>query len=103
MSYLKVEIFVPKKYVVELANDLNEADILKEGCYDYAFSTMEVEGHWRPLEGANPFDGTVGQVQTRSEVKMEFRIKEEEREEVQRIIDRVHPYEVPVVNYIPLE
>ena len=42
MSYLKVEIFVPKKYVVELANDLNEADILKEGCYDYAFSTMEV-------------------------------------------------------------
>lgn len=102
MSYLKVEIFVPKKYVVELANDLNEADILKEGCYDYAFSTMEVEGHWRPLEGANPFDGTVGQVQTRSEVKMEFRIKEEEREEVQRIIDRVHPYEVPVVNYIPL-
>ncbi|CAC9933094.1 GTP cyclohydrolase 1 type 2 [Aedoeadaptatus coxii] len=102
MSYLKVEIFVPKKYVVELANDLNEADILKEGCYDYAFSTMEVEGHWRPLEGANPFDGTVGQVQTRPEVKMEFRIKEEEREEVQRIIDRVHPYEVPVVNYIPL-
>lgn len=102
MSYLKVEIFVPKKYVVELANDLNEADILKEGCYDYAFSTMEVEGHWRPLEGANPFDGTVGQVQTRPEVKMEFRIKEEDREEVQRIIDRVHPYEVPVVNYIPL-
>lgn len=102
MSYLKVEIFVPKKYVVELANDLNEADILKEGCYDYAFSTIEVEGHWRPLEGANPFDGTVGQVQTRPEVKMEFRIKEEEREEVQRIIDRVHPYEVPVVNYIPL-
>ena len=102
MSYLKVEIFVPKKYVVELANDLNEADILKEGCYEYAFSTMEVEGHWRPLEGANPVDGTVGQVQTRPEVKMEFRIKEEEREEVQRIIDRVHPYEVPVVNYIPL-
>lgn len=30
MSYLKVEIFVPKKYVVELANDLNEADILKK-------------------------------------------------------------------------
>ena len=54
------------------------------------------------MEGANPFDGTVGQVQTRPEVKMEFRIKEEEREEVQRIIDRVHPYEVPVVNYIPL-
>lgn len=102
MSYLKVEIFVPKKYVIELANDLNEADLLTEGCYDYAFSTMEVEGHWRPLEGANPFDGTVGQVQAKPEVKMEFRISEEDREEVQRIIDRVHPYEVPVVNYIPL-
>ena len=102
MSYLKDEIFITEKYVIELANDLNEEGLLSEGCYDYAFSTMKVEGHWRPLEGANPFDGTVGQVQAKPEVKMEFRIKEERREEVQRIIDRVHPYEVPVVNYIPL-
>lgn len=102
MRYLKVELFVPEEVVVELANDLNEADILKEGCYDYAFSTMPVEGHWRPLEGADPYDGDVGKVQARPEIKMEFRIREEDREEVQRIIDRIHPYEVPVVNYIPL-
>ncbi|MFR9297030.1 MAG: divalent cation tolerance protein CutA [Aedoeadaptatus pacaensis] len=102
MSYLKVEIFVPEEYVVELANDLNEADILKNGHYDYAFSLTKVEGHWRPLEGADPYDGVIGQVQTREEMKMEFRIDEEDREEVQRIIDRIHPYEVPVVNYIQL-
>ncbi|MDY3118237.1 MAG: hypothetical protein SOW18_01720 [Peptoniphilus sp.] len=102
MSYLKVEIFVPEDFVVELANHLNEADIFREGNYDYTFSTTKVQGHWRPLEGADPYDGVIGQVQVREEVKMEFRIAEEDREEVQRIIDRIHPYEVPVVNYIPL-
>ena len=49
MSYLKVEIFVPEDFVVELANDLNEADIFREGNYDYTFSLTKVEGHWRPL------------------------------------------------------
>lgn len=102
MSYLKVEIFIPEDFVVELANDLNEADIFRDGNYDYTFSLTKVEGHWRPLEGADPYDGIIGQVQTREEMKMEFRIAEEDREEVQRIIDRIHPYEVPVVNYIPL-
>lgn len=102
MNFLKVELFIPEAFVVELANDLNEADFLKEGCYDYAFSTSKVEGHWRPLEGADPYDGVIGKVQKRTEVKMEFRISAEDRDEVQRIIDRIHPYEVPVVNYIPL-
>lgn len=102
MGFLKIEIFIPKEYVVELANELNEHGFLQEGYYDYAFSTTMTMGHWRPLEGARPFDGTIGEVTEKEEIKMEFRIKEEEREEIQRIIDRVHPYEAPVVNFIPL-
>ncbi|MDQ0508474.1 Uncharacterized protein conserved in bacteria [Aedoeadaptatus ivorii] len=102
MKYIKVEILMPEAFVVELANDLNEAGILKEDCYDYTFSVSRVQGHWRPLEGADPYDGEVGKVQTKEEAKVEFRIREEDLEEVQRIIDRIHPYEVPVVNYIPL-
>lgn len=102
MAYLKVEVFIPRKYVVELVNELNENGFLQEGHYDYAFSTTLSMGHWRPLEGSNPFDGEIGVVSETEEIKMEFRIEEEEREEVHRIIDRVHPFESPVINYIAL-
>lgn len=102
MNYLKVELFIPEEYVVEMANELNESDILQEGNYDYCFSVTETIGHWRPLEGANPYEGEIGVVSQEKEIKMEFRIREEDREEVQHIIDRVHPYEKPVINYLSL-
>lgn len=102
MKFLKVEIYIPKEFVIELANELNEHGFLHEGQYDYSFNTILTMGHWRPLEGANPFDGETGIVSEKEQIKMEFRIEEENRDEVQRIINRIHPYENPVVNYIAL-
>ncbi|MDO5301469.1 MAG: hypothetical protein Q4E76_03110 [Tissierellia bacterium] len=102
MGFLKVEIYIPEEFVIELANDLNERDLLREGNYDYAFTTTQVTSYWRPLEGAKPFDGKVGEVSKAREMKMEFRIEAEDRDEVHRIISRIHPYETPVVNYIAL-
>lgn len=102
LEYIKVEIYIPEEYVVELANELNENGILLEGNYDYSFSTMSSIGHWRPLEGADPFDGEIGVVSSKEEIKMEFRIRAEDKEEVRRIVDRVHPYETQVMNFIPL-
>ncbi|MDO5037737.1 MAG: hypothetical protein Q4E37_05495 [Tissierellia bacterium] len=102
MTHIKVEVYIPEDFVVELANELNEHDLLKEGYYDYAFSVSRVQGHWRPLEGANPYDGEIGVVSRAEEIKMEFRIPAQDKDLVQHIIDRVHPYEEPVVNYIAL-
>ncbi len=101
-DFLKVEVLIPEANVIELANELNEHGLLAEGNYDYAFNTTRVMGHWRPMEGANPYDGEVGVVIQKEEIKMEFRIEASKREEVHRIIDRIHPYEVPVINYLPL-
>lgn len=102
MEFLKVEVYIPEEYVIKLANELNERDILKEALYDYVFASTSVKGHFRPLEGANPFSGKVGVVNEVPEVKMEFRIKKCHKEDVEKIIDIVHPYEDPVVNFIEL-
>ena len=101
-KFLKVEVLIPEEYVIELANELNEHGFLQEGNYDYAFNTSRVMGHWRPLEGANPHDGEIGVVSQEEEIKVEFRIDATMREEVHRIIGRIHPYEVPVINFLPL-
>lgn len=98
--FIKVEVFIPPEFVIKLANELNERGLLRQGHYDYAFSTTEVTGHWRPLEGASPYDGEIGVVSEEKEIKMEFRIYEEDLEEVNRIIRMIHPYESPAINYI---
>lgn len=102
MNYIKVEVFIPELFVIQLANELNENDLLSDGNYDYAFSTTEVTGYWRPLEDATPYDGKIGVVSKEKEIKMEFRVSSENIGEVQKIIRLTHPYESPVVNYIPL-
>ncbi|MDO5713387.1 MAG: divalent cation tolerance protein CutA [Tissierellia bacterium] len=98
--YIKVEVYIPEDFVIKLANALNEKDFLKEGNYDYAFATTEVTGYWRPLEEASPYEGEIGVVSKQKEIKMEFRIKEEDMEEVKRTIKMIHPYETPMINYL---
>lgn len=100
--YQKVEVFIPESHYMQLADALNEAGLLAEGNYDYSFSITEVIGHWRPLEGASPFDGQIGVLSSEREMKMEFRILASEVEIAKTIIYNIHPYEVPVVNFIPL-
>ena len=101
-KHLKIEVFVPEEYVVNIVNGLNSNDILKEGHYDYVFATTKVKGHFRPIEGANPFSGEIGVVQECDEVKMEFRIREEDLSEVKKVIELKHPYEEPIINIIEL-
>lgn len=101
-NHLKIEVFIPEDYVVELANGLNESSFLKDGNYDYVFTTTRVKGHFRPIEGSNPFSGELGVVNECDEVKMEFRIREEDLDEVRKIIEIKHPYEEPVINVIKL-
>ncbi|WP_420836566.1 hypothetical protein [Anaerosphaera multitolerans] len=101
-KFLKIELFIPEEYVVKLANALNENSILKYGNYDYVFTTSKVVGNFRPIEGANPNIGEIGVVSEVDEVKMEFRIVEEDLEEVKKIVELIHPYEEPVVNIIKL-
>lgn len=101
-KHLKIEVYVPEEYVVNIVNGLNESNILKEGHYDYVFATTKVKGHFRPIEGANPFLGEIGVVQECDEVKMEFRIREEDLLDVKKIIELKHPYEEPIINIIEL-
>lgn len=82
---------------------LNEARLLGQGNYDYVFSATKVLGHWRPLEGAEPAIGEVGEISQEPELKIEFRIEYEQRQKTEAIIRQHHPYEEPAINFIPLD
>ena len=98
----KLEIFLPSTHVDVLRAALAEAGAGRVGDYDQCCSVMNVRGYWRPLEGASPYQGRVGQIEEGEECKVEVNCPRERLKDVLVAVRRVHPYEEPVINVIPL-
>ncbi|KAB2331354.1 MULTISPECIES: cytochrome C biogenesis protein [Bacillaceae] len=101
-QYVKVEVLLPEEYIEKVRNELNNIGVLKVGAYDNVVSYSFVKGYWRPLEEANPFNGTKGEVSSGTECKMEFRCLFERIKEAEMLIRSIHPYEEPIINIIPI-
>ena len=98
----KLEIFIPEGHLPALREALQSADAGHIGAYDCCLSYSRVTSTWRPLEGANPFDGTVGQLSEEEELKVEAICRAARLDETLAAVKAAHPYEEPVINVIPL-
>ncbi len=99
---VKLEIFIPDTHVNALRAALAEAGAGMIGNYDHCCSIMPVKEYWRPLDGANPYDGTVGEISEGHEFKVEVNCPKAILPVVIKAIRAVHPYEEPLINIIPL-
>lgn len=98
----KIEIYVPKEFIIPLREGLNKVNACKVGDYDNVMSITDVRGYWRPLESATPFNGDKNEINEGTECKIEIRCKREYVKDALDIIKEIHPYEEPLVNIIPL-
>lgn len=98
----KIEIYVPEDYIIKLRDALNKVNACKIGNYDNCISYSQVKGYWRPLDGANPFNGEVGSICSGSECKMEIRCRREFVSKALKTIREIHPYEEPLINVLPV-
>ena len=101
-KYIKLETYIPETYLRKLQKALQEADAGHIGNYDSCISYSRVTGTWRALEGANPYIGAQGEISEEPEIKVEVTLKTEQADDVVAAVRRVHPYEEPVINLIPL-
>jgi len=101
-EYCKLEIFIPETHLNPLQRALQEADAGHIGNYDCCLSYSRVTGCWRPLEGASPYLGGAGEISREPELKVEVTVRTERVDETIAAVKRVHPYEEPVINAIPL-
>ena len=101
-SDVKLEIFVPQGHVEKVRDALAKVGVGVIGNYDHCFAISQVQGSFRPLEGANPFDGKIGEISEVAEYKLEVNCKRELVKDAIDAIKRVHPYEEPLINVIPL-
>ena len=101
-AYCKLEIFIPETHLEPLREALLSVDAGHIGRYDGCLSYSRVTGCWRPLEGTNPYLGTQGELCREPELKVEVTCLTERVPETVTAVKRIHPYEEPVINVIPL-
>ena len=101
-KYCKIEIFIPESHLHELQKALQSVDAGHIGKYDSCMSYYEVTGTWRPLEGSNPYIGKENEIGQAAELKVEVTCRADKVDETIAAIKKVHPYEEPVINAIPL-
>ena len=88
-------VYVPPDAAAVVRAALAEAGAGVIGDYDLASFSSVGEGRFRPLEGATPTIGEVGQLQTVEEVRIEVVVPRRRRADVVRAMRAAHPYEEP--------
>ena len=102
MQFCKLEIFIPRTHLKQLQLVLQKVDAGHIGKYDSCLSYSEVIGTWRPLDGSKPYSGEQNIISQEVELKVEVRIKISKLDKTVEAVKKIHPYETPVINIIPL-
>lgn len=107
-QYVKLVVFVPETHASLVREALVREGAGKMGNYDScSFSTKGI-GRFRPRVGAHPFIGTavsedgVGVVEEVIEERIETICERSKLKQVIEAVKRIHPYEEPALDIIPL-
>lgn len=99
---VKIEVYVPPEALEKVKAAMHNAGAGRLGDYDCAAAEIKVKGYWRPLSGASPYLGSLNELCSADEIKIEAYCGREYVREVLQAIRMAHPYEEPVISVIPL-
>lgn len=98
----KIEVYLPEEALENIKQALYKLGLGKIGNYDCCLSWYQVNSSWRPMEGANPYLGTVNKIEFAPEYKLEFQCDEPYLKLAIETIKANHPYEEVGINIIPI-
>jgi dinuclear metal center YbgI/SA1388 family protein len=98
----KLVTFVPHENAEEVRAAITSAGAGRIGDYDSCTFTSEGEGRFRPLAGATPAIGRVGEAEVVGESRVEAVVARGHRREVLQALREVHPYEEPAYDVFEL-
>lgn len=101
-EYHKLVVFVPRDYEEKVRNAICEAGAGWIGKYSHCTFRTQGTGTFKPLEGARPFLGKVGEIEEADETRLETILPKEEASKVIRAMLAVHPYEEAAFDLYPL-
>jgi len=98
----KLTYYVPVADTERVRAAVADAGAGRVGAYDSCSFSTPGEGRFRPLEGAKPVVGRVGDVEVVDEVRVESVVPRSRRTAVVAALLRAHPYEVPAYDVVEL-
>jgi hypothetical protein len=96
-------VYVPVDDAARVAAAMHDAGAGVVGDYDRAMFSSQGTGQFRPLEGANPAIGSVGEVEAVDETRLELVAPPGSREVVRTAMLAAHPYEEVAYDVIATE
>lgn len=99
---VKISVTVPSSDVAAVRDAVCEAGAGVIGNYDYCSNSCRVIGTFRPNEKANPYTGNRNELELIDEEKLEVICDIEKVKNVIFALRKVHPYEEPAIDIIPL-
>lgn len=98
---LKLTVFVPVSHHDTLTDSLLPFSWLSGNYSDCSF-TVSGQGTFKPLEGASPYIGKVGERECVDESRFEMLIRKSDLQPALKAMRKAHPYEEPAFDIIPL-
>lgn len=96
-----ISVNVPESHLQILMDAIDSVmDPVYPG-YRRCFYYHPVKGTWKTMEGADPYNGKVGEITVAEEMHLKFVCRKEDLRKIMKIIDEVHPYEEPAVDVVP--
>lgn len=102
-AWYKLVVWTPVEAAPRLLEALWAAGAGRIGAYDQASFRSDGTATFRPLPGANPTEGTVGERHQGPETRVEVLLASRVRGAVLRALHQTHPYEVPAYDVVRLE
>ncbi|PCJ45495.1 MAG: NGG1p interacting factor NIF3 [Moraxellaceae bacterium] len=99
---IKIVFFVPVEHKEAVKAAVFDAGAGRIGNYDQCSWEVEGVGQFRPLAGAMPYLGNVGQLETSREFKVEMVCEDKLLSEVLKALKQAHPYEEPAYEFVRL-
>ena len=98
----KLVVFVPKADAERVVDALADAGAGRIGDYERCAWQTEGVGTFRPLAGASPAIGAVGEIERVAEVRVEMVLPQRRRAAVVAALRGAHPYEEPAFDLFAL-
>ena len=101
-EFYKLVVFVPSESLVRLKSALFKAGAGRLGNYEQCAWAVLGQGQFRPMAGADPAEGRVGEVCALDEYRLEVLVARSDMPAVVDALKTSHPYEHPAFEIMPV-
>jgi len=99
--FVKIRVAVPRDRADEIRRVLAEFGAGRQGNYEECSGSHLQTGRFRPVAGANPAVGMIGQLEEVEEELIETLCESGLVSKVIKAVKQVHPYEEPAIDIVP--